>query len=444
MMIGEIALNEGLDLSGWLQNEEVKKLQKAAGERILQFLFTSLPDSSEGSQFVAAIQALALVGCPLSKRAFLQKAILELHWKEDSEIIPCGLRKSLKRTSRKVSRFLAEHRAEILVGALLCATGIGIAAVTGYTCSAAVGGVVIAGAGSIFSKEESSKGYIPNAPPPSSKEEIALAGEPPFPSVPKLELPASANEFLVTAEGIWANGQFFSHETLKQPVPLADAWVNSTPLKQGADERLDFLSLQDSLPTQSADVSLPHERIPELLQNPSLRRSQAFTIEGKHQESCHICWINGINNTFEECEKSGTYLQNLAGGHAIAGIYNCTHGPLVDILEAAFLNYPGYSPNTAQLLQKEWRKFHEAMRDQPNARLLQICHSQGTIAVKNALTEAPSEIRDRVIVIAIAPAAVVCQHGFVLNLIITSVKRTLSISLNLLLPGPSPLSPSKR
>jgi hypothetical protein len=71
------------------------------------------------------------------------------------------------------------------------------------------------------------------------------------------------------------------------------------------------------------------------------------------------------------------------------------------------LNYPGYSPNNAQVLKDTWGKFDEQNKDKPNAKYLQFCHSKGAIDVRNALMECPKELRDRVIVVAIAPGAIV-------------------------------------
>lgn len=137
-------------------------------------------------------------------------------------------------------------------------------------------------------------------------------------------------------------------------------------------------------------------------------QSTAFLVEGKKQnEALHISWINGINNTFTESQESARYIQELAGGHSIFGIYNHTNGPVVDLLEVGLLNYPGFSPNTAQLMKDEWTMFHEANKNEPDARLICICHSQGAIHVKNTLQNSPEDLRDRIIVVAIAPAAIV-------------------------------------
>src|SRR5690606_7981237 len=65
------------------------------------------------------------------------------------------------------------------------------------------------------------------------------------------------------------------------------------------------------------------------------------------------------------------------------------------------------SPIVSGLLQSEWEAFHEANTHLPDAKLLQFCHSQGAIDVRNALENSPQEIRDRIIVVAIAPGAIV-------------------------------------
>ena len=118
---------------------------------------------------------------------------------------------------------------EILAGAALCATGIGIAAVTGYSLSLAAGGVVVAGAGSIFHTDDTPSPQFPRTSPPSSKEEIALATQQlPF-SLPQVILPSSTTELLVTAEGIWANGQFYPNTELMQRSPIAEELAKYKP-----------------------------------------------------------------------------------------------------------------------------------------------------------------------------------------------------------------------
>ena len=45
-----------------------------------------------------------------------------------------------------------------------------------------------------------------------------------------------------------------------------------------------------------------------------------------------------------------------------------------------------------------------------NAKFLMICHSQGAIHVRNALLDYPPELRERILVVAIAPAAYIYQE----------------------------------
>ncbi len=79
----------------------------------------------------------------------------------------------------------------------------------------------------------------------------------------------------------------------------------------------------------------------------------------------------------------------------------------MDLGEALFLNYLGYSPVTKDLLIKKWIEFHEKNKDRPDAKILHFCHSQGTIDTYNAIADLPKEICDRLIVVSIAPARVI-------------------------------------
>lgn len=416
MTIGEIDL-DCESLTRWLQSEGTGEFQRDVEKRIVQFLFD--PRSSE-AWFLQTIEMLAWIGTRPDDRVFLEREIVDLSRLDGAEFILCGskLEKLWDKTC-KAAKFLADHKTEILVGVAICATGFGIAAATGYALSVVAGGVVVAGAGAIFENNEKANPNVPYIPVPSSKEEIALAAQSPFPPLPKLELPASANELFVAAGGIWVNGKLFSTSDLHQQSYFVEelaqwAAVNQESLQPSLTNR--SVTAFSDIPTSTKEVRLDsqpfsayqestHDLIECRVSQP--RTSQIFKIDGKQESHFHIGWINGIDNTFQESIESGGYIQKLAGGHAVVGVYNCTHGRILDFLEAVFLNHQGYSPNTSKLLQNEWRKFHEANINRPNARLLQICHSLGAIDVKNALTEASLEIRNRVIVVAIAPAAVV-------------------------------------
>lgn len=124
---------------------------------------------------------------------------------------------------------------------------------------------------------------------------------------------------------------------------------------------------------------------------------------------CRIGGINGMKTSPGETQRHTEYIKSFAPDKQIDWVYNRTHGPLVDLAEVFSLNYLGVSPNTAKELHQNWIAFHEVNKDNPHAKYLQFCHSQGAIHVRNALLNLPREICDRIIVVAIAPAAVVTR-----------------------------------
>ncbi len=133
----------------------------------------------------------------------------------------------------------------------------------------------------------------------------------------------------------------------------------------------------------------------------------SFSTIGPKQTHFQIGGINGINTGLENATAHANYLASFASGQGIDWVYNQSHGLPLDLIEVLSLNYLGCSPNTCSLLCANWTDFHEKNQGNPRAKYLQFCHSQGTIHVRNALAKLPQEIRDRVLVVAIAPAAVV-------------------------------------
>lgn len=136
-------------------------------------------------------------------------------------------------------------------------------------------------------------------------------------------------------------------------------------------------------------------------------KSRHFKTEGPSQDGMLITSINGMLNSYEEAFSNAEYIRALCPGNpSIEGVYNHSNGPL-DLLEVFLLNYKWNSPVTQDLLREQWTKFHENNQERPNAKILHFCYSQGAIHTRNALARLPEEVRKRMIVVAIAPAAVV-------------------------------------
>ncbi len=119
-----------------------------------------------------------------------------------------------------------------------------------------------------------------------------------------------------------------------------------------------------------------------------------------------IGFINGIWNNFKGSKESAEYVSRLAGGYNIHAVYNATHGNM-DLPECMMgLNYIATEP--VRQLHKMWNSFFE--KSSENAKFLMICHSQGAIHVRNALLDYPPELRERILVVAIAPAAYIYKE----------------------------------
>lgn len=221
MTIDSIDAENGL--SWWLESEDARIMQRRLEEKIVEALFSQDP-SSPGFQKMAA--QLAWIGSQPERKYFLEREIAALNFSNGYE--ECGLWKGLGKTCRKVGHFIADHAVEIAVGTAICATGIGIAVATGYALSAAAGGVVVAGAGSIFQSEKK-PGLCRPLPDPKacSQTELAAIQQGLSSSSPKIDLPSSVDEILITAGGIWANGQFFSTEGIMKHSMFASGFEKS-------------------------------------------------------------------------------------------------------------------------------------------------------------------------------------------------------------------------
>ena len=213
-MLDAIEAGSSFDASLWVQSEEAGFLQRDLEERILKALFSFGPESDVFQRIVAQF---AWMGASEKQKILLRHDITHhldiknLDVYSGLFITQCGF----KKCCQKVGRFIAAHKSEILAGVALCATGVGIAVASGYALTVSVGGIVVAGANSIFSKDEA-KEKIPYNPPPilSKSDQEALNQFSNLHPI-QLELPKSPDELLVTTTGIWVNGQFYLNDALK-------------------------------------------------------------------------------------------------------------------------------------------------------------------------------------------------------------------------------------
>ena len=121
---------------------------------------------------------------------------------------------------------------------------------------------------------------------------------------------------------------------------------------------------------------------------------------GNDKES-HIFFINGINNTFEETQNSAQAISALAEGSNIHGTYSPTKGFFKDGV-GYFKKFKRPRGSSTKALKNQIDNHLLEYPDQP---ILIVCHSNGAVITKKALSLLDEESRKKVSVVAIAPGA---------------------------------------
>ena len=322
-----------------------------------------------------------------------------------------------------------KHKKEIIIGAIAVAVIVTVTAVViatygaGSSAAAATGASALGGAQVSLDKNRKKK--------EEAITESIETQEPPQEATPPLqaslpEIPAPVfNQPLFTEEGVFLKDEYYSYWQFLQKANQEEFLQNliSRP-SANSPESLEISDEVDisytprppqpgnSLTRQYFDI-LGREVIgQEFMADaaPSmLQQSHVFETDGKRNATCRIGGINGINTSLDYASGHANYLKELTQGQNIDWVYNNSHGVIADLALEIPLNYGGISPNTANLLTENWTAFHQENKNNPQAKYLQFCHSQGAIHVRNALDQAPQEIKDRIIVVAIAPGAVISK-----------------------------------
>ncbi len=133
-------------------------------------------------------------------------------------------------------------------------------------------------------------------------------------------------------------------------------------------------------------------------------RSNCFDLGKPSPNRGKISYINGIGTTFERARYDAYRLSDsVAQGKNLECVYNATHEAYGSKVCESILGQGGISTTPVRLLLEQWQDFFNSV---PLGECyLQICYSQGAIHVKNALDALPPELRERICVIALAPAA---------------------------------------
>ena len=123
------------------------------------------------------------------------------------------------------------------------------------------------------------------------------------------------------------------------------------------------------------------------------------------EEDSHIFFVNGINNSFGEAQSSAQALSEMASGLNIQGNYSPTQGFFQDCL-GYFKNLKHKHRSSAKALRDH---INEHFSNHPTEPILIVCHSNGAVITRNALTLLDENIRKQIVVVAIAPGAFISE-----------------------------------
>lgn len=143
------------------------------------------------------------------------------------------------------------------------------------------------------------------------------------------------------------------------------------------------------------------------LASPPLEHSSIFKINGQEITNKMIMTINGIDTFFDTARHNAEYLQKFTRGSTIHGVHSSSY-PSGGDLDKVGLAKRSIGTESVLLLHKKWNEYFE--KAGPNGTILLIAHSRGALETKLALLCYDKELRKRIYVIALAPAAYIDEE----------------------------------
>lgn len=211
------------------------------------------------------------------------------------------------------------------------------------------------------------------------------------------------NPFLyIDAYGL--NSTIDTSSPLEAPTWEAPKIDNSIINSYSSDaEKIGYFAFEDWMHDEyhrinDATLSIKYEPPP-----PALERSSIYETGGQElSDGKMIMTINGICTNYAQAMEHSRYISNFAGGANVHGVHAASYGMKYDLCRAR-IEYNNTATEPVRLLHQVWNNhFNKAGY---NASILATAHSRGAIEVKLALLTYDKELRKRIYVIGIAPAA---------------------------------------
>lgn len=156
--------------------------------------------------------------------------------------------------------------------------------------------------------------------------------------------------------------------------------------------------------------------LPLFFTNPNDSKSHIYTVPGRIHPKMAIAFCNGICNSSDGAREGAENVSKIAGGSQVRGVYNCTFGGVLDVVECA-IGLMRLDTDPVNELHKLWDAEFDRMGE--NGIIIQECHSQGCIHVRNALETYNPARRKNIHVIATAPGGYISPDicGSIIHLV---------------------------
>lgn len=336
---------------------DVEDFQCEIENKIYNLLLGLDPSSKAFEELSAFFSMLGSTGLT---RSLIEKEIEQLRFGRENLIQQTGFGKSCKKIWKK-------HKTEIIIGVAVAAVIVTVVVVTVSTAGTgtpAAAGAGRAALGALETANELSKKDRPKSPPPEKK---PTPPDTEVQGIPEVKKEAPSWESITKLEPYSKRAVSKEIERIL-PLPEKTWYTDMLPLKK--------------------EVEFPN-------------LDKMISIAG----------INGIMTSEEGAASHKNYLQKMAGDCPVDWTYDKSYGLVGDLATVFARDYLGIPSKASRTLEEKWTDFHKANIDNPNAKILHFCHSRGAIKTNNALIQCPKEVQDRIIVVAIAPAAIIPEQA---------------------------------
>lgn len=169
--------------------------------------------------------------------------------------------------------------------------------------------------------------------------------------------------------------------------------TNHLSVARSSPSKFDFYPQFSDIPSVSCTIKYPGIQLPNL----------------------QVGGVNGMNVSRSEAMRYPEIVSRFARSANIEWVYDHSNSFPVDFAEIFALNFRGISA-PAHLIARNWMRFYVFNFNNPKAYYFHICHSKGAIDTKIALDMMPRQVREKVIVLALAPAEIIpdklCKAAF--------------------------------